>query len=68
MIYPCTCHRGARHVVIKYHTFLTLALNGSDFNILVTLHCLESGCNAYFIEELKFINILEIKVFSPPLS
>ena len=62
MVHPCTCHRGARHVVIKYHTFLTLALNGSDFNILITLHFLESGCNTYFIEELKFVNILEIKV------
>jgi hypothetical protein len=57
---------GARHVMVKYNT--TLALNGSDFNILITLHCLESGCDTYFVEELKFLNILEIKVFSPPLS
>lgn len=66
MVYPCTCHMGARHVMVKYNT--TLALNGSDFNILITLHCLESGCDTYFVEELKFLNILEIKVFSPPLS
>jgi len=68
MVYPCTCHRGGRHVVIKYHTFLTLELNSSDFNILNTLHCLASGCDTYFIEELKFIYILVIEVFSPPLS
>jgi hypothetical protein len=68
MVYPCTYYRGARHVVIKYHTFVSLVLNRSDFNILITLHCLESGCDTNFIEELKFINILEIKVFSPPLS
>jgi hypothetical protein len=60
MVYLCTYHRDARHVVIKYHTFSTLALDGSEFNILISLHCLESGCDTYFIEGLKFINMLEI--------
>jgi hypothetical protein len=64
MVYQCTCHRGARHVVKKYHTFLTLALHGSEFNMLITLHCLESGCDTYFTEELMFINLLEMKVLS----
>jgi hypothetical protein len=43
MVYPCTCDKGARHVLVRYHTFSTLALNGGEFNILITFHCLESG-------------------------
>jgi hypothetical protein len=68
MVYPCACRKCARHVVVSYHTFSPLALNGSEFNIFITLHCLEGGSNTYFIEEPKFINVLERKILSHPLS